>query len=98
MQCHGEYGDLAGWVVPVSKLISQGLAENTGSDIDIVQNYFRASCAPSNSPKEGEICTACASPVRSTLETSDVVVQVYHYVPKHFFYYLLQYLPSTRTT
>ena len=57
MQCHGEYGDLAGWVAPIAKLKRDGLG-SSGTDIDIASSWFRESCAPSNTG-EG-ICSACS--------------------------------------
>lgn len=58
--CHGEYGDLAGWVVPVAKMLAKGLlTDDQEDDIDIITNFFDSSCAPSNNPDEGEVCTAC---------------------------------------
>jgi hypothetical protein len=65
VQCHGEYGDLAGWVVPVAKMLASGLAtKDEGDDVAIIQNFYSKSCAPSNNPDEGEICTACDGTVR----------------------------------
>ena len=68
VQCHGEYGDLAGWVVPVAKMLAKQLVTQTGDDqeddLDIVQNFFETSCAPSNNPDQGEVCSACDGTVR----------------------------------
>ena len=49
--------------MPVAKMLAKGLVEESGDDqeddLDIVTNFFEASCAPSNNPDEGEVCTAC---------------------------------------
>jgi hypothetical protein len=60
--CHGEYGDLAGWVAPATEIFSRrekGEIDVDGNtDLDMVRNFFSKSCAPSNDEKE--ICSACS--------------------------------------
>lgn len=56
MQCHGEYGDLAGWVAPIAKMKAQGLSDSN-TDIDMITSWFSASCAPSN--LADGLCSAC---------------------------------------
>lgn len=57
MQCHGEYGDLAGWVAPIARMKTLKLSEGS-TDIDMVTSWFDQSCAPSNS--DDGLCSACA--------------------------------------
>lgn len=77
VQCHGEYGDLAGWVTPIARLREAGLMAEGGSDIDKVTNWFTRSCAPSNS--DTGICSACSSEAECDLDdpyaTSTGVIQ-----------------------
>lgn len=60
MQCHGEYGDLAGWVAPVARILAQKLVEvpGGGSDVDVISSFYAQSCAPSNN--DNKLCDACS--------------------------------------
>lgn len=65
MQCHGEYGNLAGWVAPIAKLKRDQLGDGS-TDIDIATSWFRQSCAPSNSGNK--VCSACSEETECNLD------------------------------